>query len=85
VVSDALVKVLTTQVSVTSSSEHLEHTVIDRKDGYIESTTTKIKNDDVLLILLVETVGNGSGRRLVDDTEDFKTRDGTSILGSLPL
>lgn len=37
------------------------------------------------LDLLVETIGNGSSSRLVDDTENVHTRDHTGILGSLTL
>jgi hypothetical protein len=35
--------------------------------------------------LLVETIGNGSSSRLIDDAEDVYISDGTRILGSLTL
>jgi len=85
VVSDALIEILTTEMSVTSSGEHLEDTVINGQNGDIESATTEIEHDDVLLVLFVEAIGDGSGGRLVDDTENLETRNSASILGGLPL
>ena len=87
VVNKTVVKVLTTQVSVTSSGLDLEDTLLNGKKRDIEGTTTKIEDEDVALTLnlLVKTVGNGSGGRLVDDTEDVEASDQTGILGSLTL
>ena len=87
-VSDqTVVKVFTTQVSVTSSGLDLKDTLLDGKERNIESTTTKIEDQDVALAsdLLVKTVGNGSGSGLVDDTEDVETGNETGVLGSLTL
>lgn len=87
-VSDqTVVKVLTTQVGVTGSGLDLEDTLLDGKERHIESTTTKIENQHVALTLdlLVKTIGDGSGSRLVNDTEDVQTSDETGILGGLTL
>ncbi|KAL7278603.1 LOW QUALITY PROTEIN: hypothetical protein ACG7TL_007604 [Trametes sanguinea] len=86
VVDDTVVEVLTTKVSVTGGSQHLEDTVVDGEQGDIEGTTTKIVDNDLrLAALLVKTVGDGRGGRLVDDTENLKTGDGTGVLGRLTL
>ena len=86
VVNDTVVKVLTTKVGVTSGSQNLKDTVIDGEEGNIESSTTKIVDDDLgFTTLLVKTVGDGSSGGLVDDTEDLKTGNGTGILGGLTL
>lgn len=86
VVDDALVEILTTKVSVTSSSQNLEDTLVNGQQGNIESTTTKIVDNDVALSVgLVKTVGNGGRSGLVDDTEDVETGNDTGILGSLAL
>jgi hypothetical protein len=43
-------------------------------------------DDDLRLsTLLIKTVGDGNSGRLVDDTEDLETSDGSGILGSLAL
>jgi hypothetical protein len=65
VVDKTVVKVLTTKVSVTSSGLDLEDALLDGKERHIEGSSTKIEDEDVLLtlLLLVKTVGNGSGSR----------------------
>ncbi|KAI6875794.1 hypothetical protein KC323_g176 [Hortaea werneckii] len=73
---------------VTGGSLDGENTALDVEEGNIESTTTKVVDQDVALLVGLagtETVGNGSGGRLVDDTENVEARDGTSVLGSLSL
>lgn len=73
-------------MGVTSSGQDLEDTVVDGQEGDIEGTTTEIVDDDLrLAALLVETVRDGGGRGLVDDTEDLETGDRTGVLGRLAL
>ena len=86
-VDETVVEILTTQVSVTGSRLDLEDTLLDGEERDIEGTTTEIEDEDVALTLnlLVETVGNGSGGRLVDDTEDVEASNETGVLGSLTL
>ena len=86
-VDEAVVEVLTTQVSVTSGGLDLEDTLLDGQERHIESSTTEIEDENVALAdgLLVKTVSDSGSGRLVDDTEDVETRDHTSILGSLTL
>ena len=82
------VEVLTSQVSVTSSCLDGEHTALDVQKRHIESTTTKIIDQDVALLLRLsgsQTVCNSGCGRLVDDTEDVQASDGSGILGSLTL
>ena len=87
VLEERVVEVLTTQVSVTGSRLDGEDTTRDVQKGHIESTTTEIEDEDVLLRLrlTVKTVGDGGGGRLVDDTEDVKTGDRTGVLGRQTL
>lgn len=82
------IEVLPTKMGVTSGGLDGEDTALDVQEGDIESTTTKIVDKDVtLLVGLVgaKTVGNGSGSRLVDDTEDVEASNGTGVLGGLTL
>ena len=86
VVHDTVVKVLTTQVGVTSGSQDLENTVVDRQKGDIEGTTTKIVDDNLALITgLVQSVGDSGGGRFVDNTENVQAGNSTSVLGGLSL
>lgn len=73
---------------LSSGSLDGEDTTLDVQEGDIESTTTKIVDEDVALLVGLagtETVGDSGGGRLVDDTEDVKASDGTGVLGGLPL
>jgi hypothetical protein len=87
VVDETVVKVFTSQMSVTGSSLDLEDTLLNGQDGDIESSTSEIEDKNVLLTLglLVETVSDGGGGRLVNDSENLKTSNDTSILGGLSL
>src|SRR4051812_2652907 len=87
VVDETVVKVFTTEVSVTSSGLDLEDTLLNGEERDIEGASTKIEDEDVLLtlLLLVKTVGNGSGSGLVDDTENVEASNQTGILGGLAL
>ena len=81
VVDETVVEVLTTKVSVTGGGLDGEDTTSDVEKRDIERSTTKIEDEDVLLCarLTVETVGDGSGGGLVDDTEDIEASNGTGI------
>lgn len=86
VVDDALIEILTTKMSVTSSSQNLKDTLLDREERDIESTTTEIVDNDLSLAVgLVQSVGNGCGGRLVDDSENVEAGNDTGILGGLSL
>mmetsp|Transcript_20287 Transcript_20287/g.42438 ORF Transcript_20287/g.42438 Transcript_20287/m.42438 type:complete len:128 (-) Transcript_20287:468-851(-) len=86
VINHAVVEILTSQVGVTSRGLHLKDTLLDGEEGNIKGSTTKVENEDVLLIaLLVQTIRDGRSSGLVDDTEHVESRNGTSVLGRLPL
>lgn len=86
VVDDSLVKVLTTKVGVTGSSQDLEDTVVDGQERNIKGTTTKIVDNDLALAIgLVQTIGNSGGGGLVDNSEDVQTGNDTGVLGGLTL
>jgi len=74
-------------VGVTVGSLDLEDALFDGKERNIKGTTTEIEDEDVALtlILLVESVGNGSSGWLVNDSLDVQTSDGSGILGCLSL
>ncbi len=86
-VHQPVVKVLSAQVRVTGGRLDLENTVLDSQERDIEGTAAQVKDEDILLALalFVETVGDGSGGGLVDDTEDVHARDGAGVLGGLAL
>lgn len=78
------IEVLTTKVGVTVGGLDLEDTAGNLEDGDIESTSTKIVDSDNAVVLL-KTVGESGGGRLVDHTHDVKTGNLTGVLGGLTL
>lgn len=60
---NTLVKVFSTQVSVTISSHNFKDSIVNCEEGDIKSSTTQVKHEDVLLALsLVQSISNGSSR-----------------------
>ena len=82
---DFVIEILTAEEGVTIGRLHLEHTVADLENGDVKGAATKIIDDDQAGFALVEAIGEGRGRRLVDDTKHFKTGDLACILGGLTL
>jgi len=87
VVEQVVVKVLTAEVSITRGGLNGEDTASDIEERDIEGTTAKVENkhDLLLLRLLVETVSDGSSGGFVDNTEDVKASNSTSIFGRQTL
>jgi len=87
VVNETVVEILTTQVSITGSGFDFEDTLLDGQERDIESSSSEIEDENVSLTLnlLVETIGNGSGSGLVDDSENIQTGNETSIFCGLTL
>ena len=86
VLDDAVIEIFSSEMGVTSGGKNLEDTVVDGKERNIESSSSKIVDDDLgFTALLVETVGDSGGSGLVDDTEHLETGNGAGILGRLTL
>jgi hypothetical protein len=66
-------------MSVSMGSYYLEHTVFNGKNRDIESTSSQIKDKDILFSFLVETIGDGSSSRFIDDSDYIESRNDTSI------
>lgn len=72
-----VIKVLATQMGVTSGGLDRKYTTSDIEQGDIESSSAKVKDQYIAfgLRLLVKAVSNGSRGRLVNDTENIKSRN----------
>src|ERR1700753_3670174 len=86
-VDQAIVEVLTTQMGVTSGCFDFENALLDGEQRDIESASTEIKDQNILLAaaFLVQDVSDGGSRRFVDDTENIEAGNNASILRRLPL
>ena len=84
-VDDHLVEVVATEVGVAVGGEHLEDAFGEIEDRDVVGAATEVVDGDLLVVLLVETIGQGRGGRLVDDALDRQTGDLAGILGGLAL
>jgi hypothetical protein len=82
VVYKAVAKVFTTKVGVTGGSLNLKDALLNSQEGHIKGSSTQIKNQYIPLSqdFLVQSVCNGSGSRLIDDTQNVETGNCASIL-----
>ena len=87
VLEEGIVEILTTKMGITSSGFYSKHTTVDIQERNIKSSSSKIEDENILLRLrlAIKTISNGSSGRLIDDTEDIETSNGTGILGSKTL
>ncbi len=81
----AHVEVFTAKERVAVGGLHLEHAVADFQDRHVERAAAEIVHRDGALLGLVETIGQRSRRRLVDDAQHFKAGDLAGVLGGLTL
>jgi len=66
-VDETVIKNLSTNMGITGSGFYIENTLLNSKERYIESSSTKVENENVTFAsnFLVETVGNCGSRGLV--------------------
>jgi hypothetical protein len=74
-------------MSVTICGFNFKDTFFNSKKRNIESTSTKIKYENVLFcgLLSIETISNCSSSWLINNSENIDSSNSTGILGSLSL
>ena len=85
VIDNALIEIIAAEVGVAVRGKDLDDTVADVQNGDIERAAAQIIDHDLLRGFLIDTVGQCSGRRLVDDTLDLQAGDLACILRGLTL
>jgi hypothetical protein len=82
----SLVPVVAAEVRVAVGAEHLEDAVADVEDRDVEGAAAEVEDRDLLVLLaLVQAVGERGRGRLVDDALDLEARDLAGVLGRLAL
>ncbi len=84
-VDDRLVEVVAAEVVVTRGRLDLEDALADLEHRHVERAAAEVEDEDRLVGLLVEAVGQRRGRRLVDDALDLEAGDLAGVLGGLAL
>ncbi len=85
VIDDALVKIVAAEVIVARRGQHLDDAGGDIENGHVERAAAEVVDHDLLRLLFVDAVGEGRGRRLVDDALDVQPRNLARVLRRLPL
>src|ERR1700737_4843242 len=67
-----IVNVVATQMCVTVGRDDLKYSVMQFEDRYVERAAAQVVNGDNAVLFLVEPVGQGSGCRLIYESEDFE-------------
>ena len=84
-IHEAIVPVVAAEVRVAVGGLDLENAVADLEHGNVERAAAEVVDGDLLVLLLVETVGQRSGGRLVDDAQHLQAGDLPGVLGRLAL
>ena len=84
-VDDALVEVVAAEVGVAVGRAHLEDALGQLEDGDVERAAAEVVDGDLLVLRLVEAVGQRRRGRLVDDALDVEPGDAPGILRRLAL
>ena len=85
VIHDHLVEVVAAEMGITGGGENLKHTVAHLQHRHVEGAAAEVEDQDALVALAVEAVGQGRGGGLVDDAQHLKAGDLAGILGGLAL
>ena len=88
-VDDLLVEVVPTQLVVARRGLDLDlglavH-LVDFEDGHVKGSSTQVVHENGLILGLVHSVGEGSGRGFVDDAQHVETCDAAGVFGGLSL
>ena len=84
-IHDPAVPIVAAQVGVAVGGLDLEYAVADLQHRNIERAAAQVVHGDLLVLLLVQAVGQRSGGRLVDDAQHFQAGDAPGVLGGLAL
>src|SRR5690606_26985762 len=79
-IHNPLVPVVATQMSVAAGRHHLDNAIADVQNRDVEGTAAEVKDENGLIGFLVEPVGQGGRRRLVDDALHVKTGNAAGVL-----
>ena len=85
VIDQHFVEVVAAEVGVAVGADDAEHAVGHFQHGNVERAAAEVEDHDLLGLLLVQTIGQRRGRRLVDDSGDFQAGYLAGVLGGLAL
>ena len=84
-VGQQAVKVVATQGRVTARRHDFKHTFTQAQQGHIECPAAQVIDEVEPFRAVLQTVGNGGGRGLVDQAQHVNTRQFGRVFGGLAL
>src|SRR5438067_6390223 len=84
-VHDPAVVVVAAEMGIAIGRLDLEDALADLQHGHVIGAAAEVEDEDLLILLLVEAVGERRRSRLVDDADDVEAGDFAGVLGRLPL
>ena len=85
VVHEPAVVVVAAEVGIAVGRLDLEDAFADLQHGHVIGAAAEVEDEDLLVLLFVEAVGERRRGRLVDDADDVEAGDLAGVLGRLPL
>jgi len=70
-------------VGVAGGRLDLEDAFAEVEDGHVEGAATEVEDEDGLVVVLVEPIGQRGRGGLVDDPQHLEARDLAGLLGGL--
>jgi len=85
IIHDPLVEILSAQMRVAVGRFDFKHAVSQLQNGNVKRAAAQIEHRDLFILLFVQAVGQGRGRRLVDDAQNVQAGDLARVFGRLTL
>src|SRR6266545_2695635 len=84
-IHDLGVPIVPAEMRIAVGRFHFENAIANFENRDVERAATQIVYSNLFVLLLIETVGERRGCRLVDDAQYFKAGDFARVLGSVAL
>src|SRR6266850_2944724 len=80
-----VIPVVTAEMGIAVGRLYFEDAVADFEHGNIKSAAAQVVDGNLLVLLLIKTVGQRSSCRFVDNAENFETRDLACVFRGVSL
>ena len=84
-IDDLLIEVVSAEMRVAVRRFHFDDAFANFQNRDVERAAAKVVHGDRFVLFLIQAVGESGGRRLIDDSQNFKTCDSPGILRRLAL
>ncbi len=82
---NAMIEIVAAQCRIAAGRHHLEDTFRQAQDGNVEGAATQVEHGVDAFRRIVQTVGDGGGRRFVEQAQHIEAGQPRRILGGLAL